>query len=113
MIVKVVYVLAIIALGLGFLVFLVAAFAQDGASGLMVLILGPIALLLYICLIRDVGVLLGDHSDESGHPLPPPLTGRSAEVFQGARDGRVHAPLHTWYTYSVSTSTGVRGTQVG
>ncbi len=52
MIVKVVYVLAIISLGLGFLVFLVAAFAQDGASGLAVLILGPIALLLYICLIR-------------------------------------------------------------
>jgi len=52
MIVKVVYVLAMIALGLGFLVFLVAAFTQDTASGLFVLIVGPIGLLLYLCLIR-------------------------------------------------------------
>ena len=52
MIVKVVYVLAMIALGLGFLVFLVVAFAEDAASGLFVLILGPIAVLLYLCLIR-------------------------------------------------------------
>ena len=52
MIVKVVYVLAMIALGLGFLVFLVVAFAQDTTSGLFVLILGPIGVLLYLCLIR-------------------------------------------------------------
>ena len=53
MIVKVVYVLAIVALGLAWLVWLVAAFAADNAGyGIAVLILGPIALLLYLCLIR-------------------------------------------------------------
>jgi len=52
MLVKIVYVLALIALGLGFLIFLVAAFAQDAASGVFVLVLGPIGVLLYLCLIR-------------------------------------------------------------
>jgi hypothetical protein len=53
MIVKVVYVLAMIALGIGWLFWLVAAFASDSAGlGVAVLILGPVALLLYLCLIR-------------------------------------------------------------
>jgi Domain of unknown function (DUF4282) len=52
MIVKVVYVLAILALGLGFLLFLAAGFSQGATSGLVVLVLGPVAVLLYLCLIR-------------------------------------------------------------
>ena len=52
MIVKFVYVLALIALVLGWLVFLVTGFAQDTTYGVVVLILGPIALILYLALIR-------------------------------------------------------------
>ena len=52
MIVKVVYVLSIIALGLAWLVWMAAAFSQSSGLGLVVLVLGPIAILLYLCLIR-------------------------------------------------------------
>ena len=52
MIVKFVYVLALVALVLGWLVFLVTGFAQDTSYGVAVLILGPIALILYLALIR-------------------------------------------------------------
>lgn len=52
MIVKVVYILAIVALGVGWLVFLVAGFADNAGAGLFVLVLGPIGILLYLCLIR-------------------------------------------------------------
>ncbi|MGH3347974.1 MAG: DUF4282 domain-containing protein [Nocardioides sp.] len=52
MIVKVVYVLAIIALGIGFLVFLASSFAADASFGVVVLLLGPVVVLLYLCLIR-------------------------------------------------------------
>lgn len=52
MIVKVVYILSIVGLGIGYLVFLAASFSQGVGSGLFVLVLGPIAILLYLCLIR-------------------------------------------------------------
>ncbi len=51
-IVKVVYVLAIAALGLTWLILLVAAFSQSAGGGLAVLILGPVGIVLYLCLIR-------------------------------------------------------------
>ncbi len=52
MIVKVVYILSIVGLGIAWLVFLAAGFSQGAGSGLFVLVLGPIAILLYLCLIR-------------------------------------------------------------
>lgn len=52
MIVKVVYVLAIIALGVTWLVLLGTTFSQSAGAGIAVLILGPIGILLYLCLIR-------------------------------------------------------------
>jgi apolipoprotein N-acyltransferase len=52
MIVKVVYILAIIVLGLTWLVFLATSFAQSSGYGLVVLILGPVGILLSLCLIR-------------------------------------------------------------
>ena len=52
MIVKVVYVLAIMALGLTWLLFLAASFAQSASFGLLILLLGPIGIILYLCLIR-------------------------------------------------------------
>ena len=52
MLVKVVYILAIVALGLTWLVFLATSFSQSAGYGLVVLILGPVAILLYLCLIR-------------------------------------------------------------
>ena len=52
MIVKVVYILAIVALGTAWLVFLAASFSQGAGAGLVVLLLGPIGILLYLCLIR-------------------------------------------------------------
>ncbi len=52
MIVKVVYILSIVALGVGWLVFLAASFSQSAGAGLAILLLGPVAILLYLCLIR-------------------------------------------------------------
>ena len=52
MIVKAVYVLAVIALGLVWLVFLIGALSNSVASGLVVLVLGPIAILIYLAFIR-------------------------------------------------------------
>ena len=52
MIVKVVYILAMTGLGVTWLVLLAAAFAQGAGSGLVVLLLGPVGILLYLCLIR-------------------------------------------------------------
>jgi hypothetical protein len=52
MIVKVVYVLATVALGLGWLIMLVSGFATEPAVGVLVLLLGPFVVLLYLCFIR-------------------------------------------------------------
>ena len=52
MIVKVVYILSIIGLAVVWLVFLAAGFAQNAGAGLIVLLLGPIGILIYLCLIR-------------------------------------------------------------
>jgi len=51
-IVKIVYVLALAALVLGWLVFLAAGFSQSAGAGIAVLVLGPIGLILYLALIR-------------------------------------------------------------
>jgi hypothetical protein len=52
MIVKAVYVLAVVALGLLWLALLLGAFSQGAGSGLLVLVLGPIAILIYLAFIR-------------------------------------------------------------
>lgn len=52
MIVKFVYVLVMIALVIGWLVFLVAGFADSATSGVFVLVVGPILLVLYLAFIR-------------------------------------------------------------
>ena len=53
MLVKVVYILAIVGMALAWLFWVVAAFTQGGAGfGVAVLVLGPIAGLVYLCLIR-------------------------------------------------------------
>jgi hypothetical protein len=52
MIVKFVYVLALIGLVLAWLVFLVTSFSQSTAAGIGVLILGPILVILYLAFIR-------------------------------------------------------------
>jgi hypothetical protein len=52
MIVKFVYVLAVVALGLAWVVFLLAAFSQSAGAGIGVLILGPIGILIYLAFIR-------------------------------------------------------------
>lgn len=51
-IVKVVYILALVGLVLGWLVFLAAGFSQSTGAGLAVLILGPVAVILYLAFIR-------------------------------------------------------------
>ena len=51
-IVKVVYVLALVGLVLGWLVFLVASFATSSGAGLAVLVLGPIGIILCLAFIR-------------------------------------------------------------
>ncbi len=52
MLVKAVYIVALVALGLGWLIWLVAGFSQSTGFGVAVLVLGPILLFLYLCLIR-------------------------------------------------------------
>jgi hypothetical protein len=51
-IVKIVYVLALAGLLVGWLVFLAAGFAQDALAGVLVLVLGPVAVILYLAFIR-------------------------------------------------------------
>ena len=53
MLVKVVYILSVIALVLVWLFWLVASFGSDSAGlGVAVLVLGPVALLVYLAIIR-------------------------------------------------------------
>jgi hypothetical protein len=52
MIVKFVYVLATIGIAIGYLVFLVSAFANSAAAGIIVLIVGAIGALVYLAFIR-------------------------------------------------------------
>ena len=52
MIVKAVYILAVVALGIAWLVFLAAAFSDSVAAGLGVLVIGPIIILIYLAFIR-------------------------------------------------------------
>ena len=52
MLVKAVYIVAIVALGLGWLILVAPAFSQSAGFGLVVLLLGPILIFLYLCLIR-------------------------------------------------------------
>jgi hypothetical protein len=52
MIVRVVYILALVGLVLGWLVFLAGSFSQSAGVGLAVLILGPIGLIFYLAFIR-------------------------------------------------------------
>ena len=51
-IVKVVYVLALAALVLFWLIFMIASFSKSAGGGLAVLILGPIGIILYLAFIR-------------------------------------------------------------
>ncbi|MBB2986910.1 DUF4282 domain-containing protein [Terracoccus luteus] len=52
MLVRFVYLLATLALGAAWLVWLIAAFVQNVGLGLVVLVLGPIVLVIYLALIR-------------------------------------------------------------
>jgi hypothetical protein len=52
MIVKAVYILSVIVLGLVWLVWLIAAFSQNAGLGLVVLIIGPIGVIIYLAFIR-------------------------------------------------------------
>jgi hypothetical protein len=52
MLVKAVYIVALVALGIGWLFWLVVSFSQSTGFGVGVLIFGPILLFLYLCLIR-------------------------------------------------------------
>ena len=52
MIVKAVYILAVVALGLAWIFFLIAAFSQSVGGGLFVLVLGPIGIVIYLAFIR-------------------------------------------------------------
>jgi hypothetical protein len=51
-IVKLVYVLATIGLALGYVVFVISAFTQNAAAGIVVLLVGAIVALVYLAFIR-------------------------------------------------------------
>lgn len=72
-IVKVVYILAIVALGVTWLVLLATSFSQNAGAGIAVLILGPIGILLYLCLIRmtlEFYIAVTRMSQDIHHRLP-------------------------------------------
>lgn len=73
-IVRVVYVVATVVLVLGWLVFTVVSFAQNGAGGgLAVLVLGALGVLIYLCLIRmtfEFYLALVRLSEDVHHRLP-------------------------------------------
>lgn len=52
MIVKVVYIIALIVLVLSWLIFLISAFDESAGLGIAVLFLGPVVVLLYLAFIR-------------------------------------------------------------
>jgi len=52
MIVKVVYILALVGLAIGYVVVVIAGFADSAASGIGILILGAIGFIIYLAFIR-------------------------------------------------------------
>lgn len=52
MVVKVLYILFMVALGLGYIVLVIAGFTQSAGEGIAFLIFGAIAVLIYLILIR-------------------------------------------------------------
>lgn len=52
MLVKVVYILATVGLGLMWLIWMIAAFSQSAGLGLVILLLGPIGIVIYLAIIR-------------------------------------------------------------
>jgi len=74
MIVKVVYVLAVIGLGIGYLIFLIAGFAHSAGEGIAVLILGAIGVIIYLALIRmtlEFYISIVRMSEDIHRRLPP------------------------------------------
>lgn len=72
-VVKFVYILATIGLALGYLVFLIAGFNQGVLSGLVVLIGGAIAVVIYLALIRmtlEFYLAIVRMSEDVHHRLP-------------------------------------------
>lgn len=53
-VIRVIYIIAMVGLVLGYLVAVIATFNQDAAGGVVVLLLGPIGVFLYLLLIRVV-----------------------------------------------------------
>lgn len=73
MVVKVVYILGLIAMSLAFVILLVASFADSTAAGLVTLVIGPVVLLLYLCLFRmtlEFYVAIVRMSEDINHRLP-------------------------------------------
>lgn len=72
-IVKFVYVLATVALGLGYVAFVIVAFSQSAAQGLLMLVLGAVAVLIYLAFIRmtlEFYYALVRMSEDIHHRLP-------------------------------------------
>ncbi|HET7684367.1 MAG TPA: DUF4282 domain-containing protein [Marmoricola sp.] len=72
-VVKVVYVLATALLALGWLVFLIGAFADSAGAGIAVLLIGPVVLLVYLALIRmtlEFYLAIVRMSEDIHHRLP-------------------------------------------
>lgn len=75
MVVKVVYALGLVVMGLTFLVWLILGFSQDAVLGIAVLLLGPILMFLYLCLFRmtlEFYVAIVRMSEDIHQRLPRP-----------------------------------------
>src|SRR5689334_18455805 len=73
-VVKVVYVLATVALGLLWLVLVISAFVKSAGAGIAVLIIGGIVAILYLALIRmtlEFYLAIVRMSEDIHHRLPP------------------------------------------
>ncbi len=51
-VIKIVYIIFMVVLGLGYLIAVISAFSEDAIAGVVVLVVGPIVAFLYLLLIR-------------------------------------------------------------
>jgi hypothetical protein len=73
-VVKVVYIIATVLLSIAFLIVLISSFSESAGAGVLVLLIGPIAFLLYLAFIRmslEFMVAIVRMSEDIHKRLPP------------------------------------------
>ncbi|MPY77557.1 MAG: DUF4282 domain-containing protein [Actinophytocola sp.] len=115
-VIKVVYILLMVALGLAYVIAVISAFSEEAIAGILVLVIGPIVGFLYLLLIRVLleGMLAvvrtaenttellriqggGGGGAAAGGPPPPPFGGPppGQAPYGGPPPGQPGPPPHT------------------